>query len=56
MVGILNTSDIVIGIGSHTSTGLAYSVTGCTEIALVLLLVTRGGKQRPKLREGITDG
>ena len=57
MVGILNISDIVIGIGSRTSTGLAYSVTGCAEIALVLLLVTRGGKQRiSELREGITDG
>ena len=56
-MGILNTSDIVIGIGSRTSTGLAYSVTGCAEIALVLLLVTRGGKQRiSELREGITDG
>ena len=56
MVDILNTSDIVIGIGSHTSPGLAYSVTGCAEIALVLLLVTRGDKRRfSKLREGITD-
>ena len=57
LMDILNTSDIVIGIGSHTSTGLAYSVTGCAEIALVLLLVTRGDKQRfSKLKEGITDG
>ena len=57
MVDILNTSDIVIGIGSYTSTGLAYSVTGCAEIALVLLLVTKGDKQRfSKLKEGITDG
>lgn len=55
--GHLEHFDIVIGIGSHMIYWVSIFSNWLCRDWLVLLLVTRGGKQRiSKLREGITDG